>query len=118
MLLKEIMMNKIKEFLATAWGYIVLVLGAIAGILIYTLQAKQKKIDALNAKIDLADTQKKADLIEADIKQHLDNNKLLDKEVKELNKSLDLLAQKRQELAKTEPTKSPDEIEDFWNKKK
>jgi hypothetical protein len=110
-------MDKIKESLSAIWGWIVVVVGAAIGIMLYIIQAKQKKIDALNAKVELADTQKKADLIEVEIKQHLDNADLLDKEAKELNKSLDNLEQKRKEIAASEKNKTSDEVESFWNKK-
>jgi uncharacterized membrane-anchored protein YhcB (DUF1043 family) len=106
-------MNKIKEI----WGYIVVGIGALIGVLLYIIQAKQKKINALNAKAELADTQKKADLVEVEIKEHLANNATLDKEVAELNKSLDKLAEKRKEIASKEKNKTSDEVEDFWNKK-
>ena len=109
----RIQMNKIKEI----WGYIVVAVGALIGILLYIIQAKQKKINALNAKTELADTQKKADLVEVEIKEHLANNATLDKEVKELNKSLDQLAQKRKDIAAEERNKTSDEVEDFWKKK-
>jgi uncharacterized membrane-anchored protein YhcB (DUF1043 family) len=112
-----IQMNKIKEGLSALWGWIVLIGAAVIGILIYIIQAKQKKINAMNAKIELADTQKKADLIEVEIKEHLANNATLDKEIKELNKSLELLEQRRKAIADGEKNKTPDEIEDFWNKK-
>lgn len=105
-------MNKIKE----VWGWIVVGVGAIIGILLYVIQAKQKKINALNAKAALADTQKKADLVEVEIKQHLANNATLDKEVVELNKSLEALEQKRKEITATEKNKSTDEVENFWKK--
>ena len=111
-------MNKIKEGLSTIWGYIVLAGAAAIGILLYIVQAKQKKINALNAKTELADTQKKADLVEIEIKEHLANNATLDKEVKELNKSLDALEEKRKQIASEEKKKTSEEIEDFWNKKK
>lgn len=111
-------MEKIKSFFSATWGWIVLVVGAVMGILIYIIKAKQREINAVKAKIELADTQKKADLIEMEIKQRLDSTNLLDKEVKELNKSLTQLEDKRKEIATGEKGKTSDEIEDFWSKKK
>jgi septal ring factor EnvC (AmiA/AmiB activator) len=110
-------MDKIKQGLKDLWGWLVLIGAAAIGILLYIIQAKQKKINAMNAKIELADTQKKADLVEVEIKEHLANNATLDKEIKELNKSLELLKQKRKEIAVGEENKTPDEVEDFWSKK-
>jgi len=132
-------MNKIKETLSSIWGWVaaitvaawaadimavVVALGrashlaavAVVGIMLYIIQAKQKRINALNAKAELADTQKKADLVEVEIKQHLQQNATLDKEIKELNKSLDLLAQKRKDISASEKNKTSDEVEDFWKK--
>jgi septal ring factor EnvC (AmiA/AmiB activator) len=111
------MMDKIKETLSAIWGWIALVAAAAVGIMLYIIQAKQKKINALNAKVELADTQKKADLVEVEIKEHLANNATLDKEVTELNKSLSALEQKRKDIAASEKNKTPDQVEDFWNKK-
>ena len=111
------MLSKIKEFFKSLWGIIVLVGGVTVGILLYLLQRKQREVNTLKAKIDLAKTQKEADLIEVEIKKKLDNVNLLDKEVKELNKALDDLETKRKDIASSEKNKTPDEIEDFWNKK-
>jgi septal ring factor EnvC (AmiA/AmiB activator) len=110
-------MNKSKEILKSIWGWIVVIAGAAIGIMLYIIQAKQRKINALNAKVELADTQKKADLVEVEIKEHLNNNATLDKEVKELNNSLAALDQKRKDIAAQEKNKTTDEVEDFWNKK-
>jgi len=109
-------MNKIKETLSSVWGWIAAGVVAAVGIMLYIIQAKQRKIDALNAQAELADTQKKADLVEVEIKKHLDQNATLDKEIKELNKSLESLDQKRKEIAASEKNKTSDEVEDFWKK--
>ena len=110
-------MNKIKEFFKSLWGIIVLVGGVAIGILLYLLQRKQREVNTLKAKIDLAKTQKEADLIEVEIKKKLDNVNLLDKEVKELNNTLTQLEEKRKTLSTTEQNKTDQEIEDFWEKK-
>lgn len=110
-------MEKIKEFFKSLWGILVVVVTAAIGILLYVLQQKQREVNSLKAKVDLAKTQKEADLIEVDIKQRLNNTKLLDKEVKELNKTLDQLEAKRKDLANSEKNKTDQQIEDFWNKK-
>jgi hypothetical protein len=111
------MWDKIKAFLSNVWAVVVLVLGGALGIMLYFLKAKQREINALNAKIDLADTHAKADLIQADINQRLQNKDLLQKEVTELNNSLDALAEKRKQITANESAKTPQEAEDFWNKK-
>ena len=110
-------MNKIKEILSNIWAVVVLVLGSAIGILIYILKAKQKKINALKARIDLVETQKQADLLEVEIKQSLTNTSLLQKEITELNNSLLILEDKRKQIAAEQSGKTPQEAEDYWNKK-
>jgi hypothetical protein len=110
-------MDKIKAFFNSIWQVIALVAVTAVGILLYMLKSKQKDIDALNAQIQLADTQKKADLIEVDIKQRLSNISVLDKETTELNNSLALLEQKRKDISASESNKTSDQIQDYWNKK-
>jgi predicted RNase H-like nuclease (RuvC/YqgF family) len=106
-------MNKLKQI----WGYIVVGIGALIGVLLYVIQFKQKKINILNAKIELANTQKQADLIEVEIKQHMVENATLDKEIKALQDSLSKLAERRKQISKEEKNKTSDEVEDFWSKK-
>jgi Na+-translocating ferredoxin:NAD+ oxidoreductase RnfG subunit len=109
-------MQKIKDFFMSIISYIILGVVAVIGFLLYSLSNKKNEVNALKAKIDLADTQKKADLLEVEIKQRLENKQLLQKEVDELNKNLVLLAEKRAQIAKQEAGKTPEEVEDFWNK--
>lgn len=110
-------MEKIKAFFQSLWGIIVLVGTAAIGILLYMLQRKQREVNSLKAKIDLAKTQKEADLIEVEIKKKLDNVNILDKEQKELTKTLADLEAKRKQIASQEKNKTDEQIEDFWNKK-
>ncbi len=102
-------MNKLKEI----WSYIVLALGAVVAILLYALNLKNKKLEAAKAKIALANTQKEADLIEADIKADMARRDVTKKEMAALEKGLDLLEEKRKAL-KTD--KTDQEILDHWNK--
>lgn len=111
------MMEKIKAFFQSLWGVIVLIGTAAIGILLYMLQRKQREVNSLKAKIELAKTQKEADLIEVEIKKKLDNVNILDKEQKELTKTLAELEAKRKQIASTEKNKTDQEIDDFWNKK-
>lgn len=110
------MTDKIKAFFSNAWLVITLVLGAAVGILLYYINGKHKEINALKSQIDLADTQKKADLIEADINAKLANQDLLQKHVDELNKSLVLLQDQRKQIPAQEQDKTPDQVEDYWKK--
>jgi hypothetical protein len=105
------------EALKSIWAKVVAVLGAAVGLLLYFLSLKNKQANALKAQIDLVDTQKKADLIEVDIKQKLDAEKMLKKEVADHEQALVQLEEKRKEIAQQQDNKSPKEIEDYWNKK-
>ena len=109
-------MNKIKEGLASLWGYLVLIGGAVVAILLYVLNLKNKELDAAKAKIALANTQKEADAIEAEIRQKMAEKELTKRDQEALQKSLDLLAEKRQNL-KEEGNLTDSQVEDYWNKK-
>lgn len=106
------MINKLRE----SWLYIVTGIGAVISILAYIFLKRGSKIDELNAKIDLATTEKKADILEVEIK-HLQTNKdNIQKEQIELDKSLQNLQTKRVEI-KEEVTKmtDPNKIVTYWN---
>lgn len=109
-------MNKLKEALAGLWAYIVLILGGIIAIVLYVLNLKSKELDAANAKIKLADTQKEADAIETDIKAKQQQQDLNKKEVSGLDQALDLLEEKRKEIRKEGDLKDS-QVEDYWKKK-
>lgn len=109
-------MNKLKEGLASVWGYIVLIGGAVVGILLYVLNLRNKELEAAKAKIALAKTQKEADALESEIQAKLKEKELNKKEVEGLNKALDLIAEKRQSLKK-EGDLTDSQVEDYWNKK-
>lgn len=111
-------MNKIKEILTNVYVVIAAILVGAVGILLYYLNGKNKEINALHAQVDLADTQKKADLLEADINAKLDNQKLLQKEVDGLNAGLVKLEEQRKSIAGQEQNKTSGEVEDYWNKDK
>lgn len=108
------MMNKIKDILSNIWAYIVLIGGGAIAILLYILNVRNKELEAAQAKIAVANTQKDAELIEADINQRLANEDLADKDRAALQKSLDLLNQKRQTLS--DPRTTDQAKEDYWDK--
>lgn len=112
------MLQKIKEFFSSVIGIIVVVFTGALAILAYVLSNKRKEVDALKAKVDLAETQKEADLIEVQIKERMNNKDSLDKEVKELQKGLDSLEEKRKQIATDEKNKNPEDVEDFWRNNK
>lgn len=105
------MLQKLKD----AWLWIVGALGAIIGLLWFFLASKNARIDELNARIALAETQKQADLLELEIKNMMQEKGLLKKELDELSTSMLLLSEQRRRIAAVEEGKTPDEIEDHWN---
>lgn len=109
-------MKKLKEAIAGIWYYIVLVLGAIIGVILYILNLKNKELDAAKAKIALVDTQKQADAIESEIKGKMEQQNLNKKEMAGLEKALDLLTEKRKNIKK-EGNLNDEAVEDYWNKK-
>lgn len=107
-------MEKIKSFFSSIIGIVMLVLSGAVAVLAYVLSNKRKEVNALKAKIDLAETQKEADLIEVEIKQRMANKDSLTHEVKDLQKGLDALEEKRKQIASDEKNKSSNDVEDFW----
>lgn len=110
-------MEKIKEFFVDTWAKIAAAVTILLGIAWYFLSLKNKKINALEAKIDLAETQKEADLIESEIRQKREEQSKLKKEVQEDERLLKELEEKRANLPNDVDNKTPKEVEDYWNKK-
>ena len=110
-------MEQIKQFFVGTWAKIVAGLTVIIGLLWYFINLKNKKINALEAKIDLAETQKESDLIEAEIKQKQDQQGLLKKEQEEHARLLKELEEKRAKLPDDQINKSKEEIEKYWQGK-
>ena len=108
------MLEKIKTFFTSTFGIIAAVLTGAVGILLWFLSNKRKEINALKAQIDLAKTQKEADLIEVQIKEKMAAKEVTDTEIKELQSGLTDLEAKRKQIATDQKNKNPDEIEDFW----
>ena len=110
-----ITMEKIKEatksFFSAIGGYIVLALTAVIGVLVYAFVRKSEQLNSAKAKLDLAETQKEVDLIEAEIKQKQENRNQTKRELEGLDKALDLVAQKRQNIKEA---KTDQEIEQYW----
>jgi septal ring factor EnvC (AmiA/AmiB activator) len=106
-------MEKLKQYA----GYLVLAVTAIIAILAYLLSGKGKKVAALQAKVDLADTQKKADLIESEINQAKAQKDNLVKENAALEKTSASLEAKRVEIKDTQAALTdPKAVADYWNK--
>lgn len=104
----------VASFFASAKRYIVEIMAVVIGLLIYYINLKGKENRALQARIQMAQTQKQADLIEADVNEKLQNKDLLQKQVADLQQSLVSLQQRRDEIAKVEAGKTPEQIADYW----
>ena len=98
------------------FGIVSAALVAIFGVVVYILYNK-KNIKGLEAQVDQANTQKKADVLESEIKELQDKKDISNKEAEELDKILKAVDSKRQDV-KEEAAKvtSPKQIEDYWNK--
>jgi septal ring factor EnvC (AmiA/AmiB activator) len=106
-------MEKLKQYA----GYLVLAVTAIIATLAYLLSGKDKKVVALQTKVDLADTQKKADLVESEINQAKAQKDNLAKENVALEKASSALEAKRVEIATTQAELTdPKAVADYWNK--
>lgn len=105
-------MDKAKQI----WGYVVAGVGALIGILLFFLSRKGKEVDALNAKINLAKTEKQADVLETEIKVLKTNKDNLNKHNEELDKALETVENKRVEIREeAKNLKDPKAIADYWN---
>lgn len=105
-------MTKIKELL----GWIVASLSAILGIVLFVLSRKNKELDALNAKVDLAKTEKETDLLEVEIKDLKEDKANLKKTNQELDKALVKVEEKRKQVVEdAKQLKNPKDIANYWN---
>lgn len=111
-------MDKIKEtaksFFSAIAGWIVLAVTAIIGVLVYAFIRKNEQLEAAKSQLALANTHKEVDVIEAQIQEKLADKTNNDKQIDGLNKSLDLIQEKRKSI---DTAKTDGQIEDYWNKK-
>jgi len=111
-------MEKIKEtaksFFSAIAGWVVLAVTAVIGILVYAFIRKNEQLEAAKSQLALANTHKEVDVIEAQIQEKLADKNANQKEIEGLNKSLDLIAEKRKSI---DASKTDQQIEDYWNKK-
>ncbi len=103
------------KFFKNIYVNIITILSAVVGFLLYWLSLKNRERNMLKTKIELADDQKKADLIEIEIKEHLENKKLLKKEIDDRKQLLEDLKEKRKKIQKKNEKMTDKEIEDYWN---
>ena len=106
------MVSKIKDF----WVWFTGGLAALAGILWFFLSRKDKEVSALKAKLDLADTEKKADMIEVEIKEIRNQKKRTATEIKKIDEVLEELNTRREDMANQVKSATEEEIVDYWNK--
>jgi len=109
-------MSKIKDFFKNIYANITIVLGVVIGLLLYYINLKNKEAKALKARIALANTQKEADLLEAEINEMLKERKLLNKEIDDLTKAMVQLAEQRKKISGDQTNKTDKEIQDYWDK--
>lgn len=108
-------MESVKNFFEDFKGKLVAIFGVLVGVLWFFLSIRKKKYEETAAKLELADTHKKADLIEAEIHHELENveqNKHSIKELEDLKIKVD---EKRKEIDSKKLSDS--EVEDYWGKK-
>lgn len=112
------MLDGIKAFFISLFekskNTILAVLAVLTGILFLVLKIKEKKVNELEAQVSLAKTQKEADVIEADIKNKMDQAAKNNLEITEYENALNALAAKRKSLSLSAPGSEKEE-EKFWN---
>jgi chromosome condensin MukBEF ATPase and DNA-binding subunit MukB len=92
-------------------------LSALFGLLLYFAKKQNKTINEVKLKSDMANTEKEVDLVEAEIRQKMENNQNLKKTQQELDKALDDLAGKRAAVVKNaRELKHPQDVADYWDK--
>lgn len=105
-------MIKIKNLIAS----VIAALTGLLGLVLYFLSKQNKQIETLKAKIDLAKTEKEADLIEVEIKELQGTHTNLQKTEKELDKTLAKVQEKRKQITEdVKNLKDPKEIAEYWN---
>lgn len=105
-------MIKIKNLIA----YLITGLTGLLGLLLYFLSKQNKQIEKLKTKIDLATTEKEADLVEVEIKELQGTHTNLQKTEKELDKTLAKVQEKRKQITEdVKNLKNPKDIAEYWN---
>ncbi len=106
-------MNSLKNI----WGWIVSAILAGFAFMLYLLSRRGDEINALKTKINLSETLKQSDALEAEINKSKANKEAVSKEIKELDNLLVENEQKREDIKKkVEELTDPHEIADYWNK--
>lgn len=106
-------MKSLKTFLSSVWLKLAAVAAIVYGVMAIILAKKNKQIEELTAKIDLADTQKKADVLESQIKEKRKEAELAQRDIDALDEALVVLEEKRKSLKEDSALVNP---EDYWSK--
>ena len=105
------------EWLKKHWAAISAGVAGLIGVLLYMFSSKSKEVASLNAKIDLAKTEKDADVIEAQVNALRADQNNAAKHNEELDKSLQKVQDKRVEVAaQAKQLTDPKAIADYWAK--
>ena len=88
----------------------------IVAILLYMLNLKQKKLNAYEAQIRLVETKEQADALEHEINTLKEKRGTTKEKLDELGEALIQLKDKKAELKKKADDRTPQEVEDHWNK--
>jgi uncharacterized membrane protein YqiK len=106
-------MNFIKKY----WLEFVAGASAFIGLLLYFVKKQNKTINEIKLKSELASTEKEVDLVEAEIRQKMENNQNLKKTQQELDKALEDLTGKRKTVVENaKQLKHPQDVADYWDK--
>lgn len=103
------------NFLKSIWTKVAGGAIALIAILLYVLNLKQKEINSLKAKAELAKTQKEVDKIEHEIDNILRDRASTKKELDEANEALVALTNRKAELHTKAENRTKDEVEKYWN---
>lgn len=104
-------MEKLKQI----WGYIAAGVLGLLGLFLYAFSRRGDQIASLHAEIDLASTQKQADVLESKINLLKADKTNIEQHNKELDKALVKVQDKRVEIAETAKNlKDPQAIAKYW----
>jgi hypothetical protein len=107
------MLDTIKKY----WEYVVAGVVGLFGLLFYLFQKKDGQVEALTAQVDLANTKKKADVLEAQINTLKADEKTSADQNAQLDKTLQQVQDKRTEISATQKAVTdPKAIADYWSK--
>lgn len=98
------------------WEIVAVAVMAVIGVLLALFESKSGQVDALQAQVNLADTNKKADVIEAKVQEQLANANATQKQINTDQTTVAALEAKRAELPQQDLSST--QIETYWNQKK